>query len=98
MIYFSWDKSATEIGRELNIEGGQLYHHLDHLLKSHYIEKVDRGVYSIDPDGWRALLTVVQLAEYMRDEAPELRKLLEEKRKRKLLEEKGNRADGTASS
>lgn len=78
------DKSATEIGRELNIEGGQLYHHLDHLLKNHYIEKVDRGLYSIDTDGWRAFLTVVQLAEYMRDEAPELRKLLE-KKKRKLL-------------
>jgi len=91
------DKSATEIGRELNIEGGQLYHHLDHLLKNHYIEKVDRGLYSIDTDGWRAFLTVVQLAEYMRDEAPELRKLLEEKRKRKLSEEKSNRADGTAS-
>lgn len=30
------DRSASEIGTELKIEGGQLYHHLDFLLSSHY--------------------------------------------------------------
>jgi len=77
------DRSSTEIGKELNIEGGQLYHHLDQLLENHYIERVDRGLYSIDSEGWRALLTVVQLGHYMRVGAPELRKLLEEKKQKR---------------
>lgn len=77
------DRTSTEIGRELNIEGGQLYHHLDQLLKNHYIERVDRGLYSIVSDGWQALLTVVQLGYYMRVKAPELRKLLEEKKQKR---------------
>jgi len=75
------NRSAGEISTELNIDGGQLYHHLDYLLNARYIEKIDRGLYSIDMDGWRALLTVAQLAHYMKVKAPELNKLLDEKMK-----------------
>jgi len=69
------DMSASEISEKLKINGGQLYHHLDELLKAHYIRKINRGHYSIDMDGWRALFTVMQLGHYMRVKAPELRKL-----------------------
>ncbi len=51
-------RSANEISESPNIEGGQLYHHLEYLLNAHYIEKANRGLYSIGMDGWRALFTV----------------------------------------
>lgn len=76
------NRSTSEIGTELEMEGGQLYHHLDYLLNAHYIKKVDRGLYSIDLDGWRALFTVAQLGWYMKIKAPELNKLLEQKAKK----------------
>lgn len=69
------DMSASEISEKLKINGGQLHHHLDELLKAHYIRKINRGHYSIDMDGWRALFTVMQLGHCMRVKAPELRKL-----------------------
>ena len=76
------NRSAGEIGSELNMEGGQLYHHLDYLLNAHYIKKVNRGLYSIDMDGWRALFTVAQLGWYVKVKAPELDKLLRQKAKK----------------
>jgi DNA-binding transcriptional ArsR family regulator len=76
------NKSASEISKEMDIHGGQLYHHLDYLLGAHYIRKVNRGLYSIDMDGWRALFTVAQLGWYIRVKAPELDRLLEQKRKK----------------
>jgi len=87
------DRSASEIGTELKIEGGQLYHHLDFLLSSHYIEKVDRGLYAIDIDGWRALLTVAQLGWNMKVKAPEIRKLLEEKKARQKSNQSADETD-----
>ena len=78
-------RSASEISEALKIEGGQLYHHLEYLLNAHYIEKVNRGLYSIDMDGWRALFTVAQLGHYIKVKAPELRKLLEKKKQKEAL-------------
>ena len=76
------NRSASKIGTELKMEGGQLYHHLDYLLNAHYIKKVNRGLYSIDLDGWRALFAVTQLGYYVKAKAPEFRKLLEQKAQR----------------
>jgi len=69
LLLEKYPKSSTDLTNALGFQGGQLYHHLDELMKAKYIEKVYKGKYCLTSLGrwglYNALLTAKILLSFM---------------------------------
>jgi len=69
LLLEKYPRSSTDLTNALGFQGGQLYHHLDELMKAKYIEKVYKGKYSLTDLGrwglYNSLLTARILLSFM---------------------------------
>lgn len=72
LLLEKYPRSSTDLTNALGFQGGQLYHHLDELMKAKYIEKVYKGKYSLTNLGrwglYNSLLTAKILLSFMEKE------------------------------
>lgn len=61
-------KTYKALSEHLGIQGGQLKHHIDILMDRGYVNRKERGLYSISSAGWKTFITVVHLAASVSDE------------------------------